>query len=93
MPDALPNAVIVFDDGLAGRKVGRSCDGLKHGMYCTGCCWILMMLLFVAGVMNLFWIAAISVLVLAEKVARNGLAVGRISGAILIVLGVWQIQQ
>jgi predicted metal-binding membrane protein len=64
--------------------------GVKHGAYCTGCCWILMLLLFVAGVMNIFWIAVISVLVLAEKLAPNGLAVGRISGGALILWGLWQ---
>jgi predicted metal-binding membrane protein len=64
--------------------------GLKHGAYCTGCCWVLMMLLFVAGVMNIFWIAIISLLVLAEKAAPNGLAVGKIVGAALILWGLWQ---
>lgn len=70
---------------------GALAMGLKHGAYCTGCCWILMMLLFVAGVMNIFWIAVISVLVLAEKAAPNGFAVGKISGAALILWGLWQI--
>ncbi len=41
--------------------------GLRHGAYCIGCCWALMGLLFVGGVMNLVWIAAIGGLVLAEK--------------------------
>jgi predicted metal-binding membrane protein len=45
--------------------------GLKHGAYCVGCCWMLMTLLFVAGVMNLLWVAAIAVFVLVEKVARE----------------------
>jgi predicted metal-binding membrane protein len=72
---------------------GALAMGLKHGAYCTGCCWILMMLLFVAGVMNIFWIAIISVLVLAEKAAPNGFAVGKIIGGALILWGLWQIQQ
>ena len=46
--------------------------GLKHGAYCVGCCWMLMTLLFVAGVMNLLWVAAIAVFVLVEKVAPRG---------------------
>jgi predicted metal-binding membrane protein len=42
--------------------------GVRHGAFCIGCCWILMALLFVVGVMNLVWVAAISAFVLAEKV-------------------------
>lgn len=80
----------LMTDWREGRW-GAVAMGLKHGSYCTGCCWILMMLLFVAGVMNLFWIAVISVLVLAEKVAPNGLSVGKISGAALVLWGLWQI--
>ena len=41
--------------------------GLRHGAYCLGCCWLLMCLLFVVGVMNLVWIAALSIFVLVEK--------------------------
>jgi|TARA_B100002003_G_scaffold114308_1_gene105754 predicted metal-binding membrane protein len=62
--------------------------GLEHGLYCVGCCWILMALLFVAGVMNLFWVALISLFVLAEKVFPKGELVGRIGGAALVVAGV-----
>lgn len=43
--------------------------GLKHGAYCVGCCWLIMALLFVGGVMNLAWVALLAVVVLAEKVA------------------------
>ena len=46
--------------------------GLRHGVYCLGCCWVLMTLLFVLGVMNLRWIAALAALVLIEKVLRQG---------------------
>ncbi len=62
--------------------------GLEHGLYCVGCCWILMALLFVAGVMNLVWVAAISLFVLAEKVLPRGEFVGRIGGTVLLVTGV-----
>ena len=41
--------------------------GLRHGGYCVGCCWVLMVLLFVGGVMNVLWIALLAVLVLVEK--------------------------
>lgn len=67
--------------------------GLKHGAYCTGCCWLLMALLFVAGVMNLWWIAAISILVLLEKVLPKGMGLGRISGIVLALWGGWLIVQ
>lgn len=62
--------------------------GLKHGAYCVGCCWLLMSLLFVAGVMNLLWIAAIAVFVLVEKVIPKGDLIGRFAGAALIVAGI-----
>lgn len=61
--------------------------GLKHGSYCTGCCWSLMALLFVAGVMNLLWVATITAFVLMEKVVPRGDLVGRIAGGILVVAG------
>jgi predicted metal-binding membrane protein len=70
-------------------KSGALLMGLKHGAYCTGCCWFLMALLFVAGVMNLWWIAIIAVFVLLEKVAPRGLFVGKIAGVLLIAWGVW----
>jgi predicted metal-binding membrane protein len=50
-------------------SLGAFVMGLRHGVFCIGCCWILMALLFVVGVMNLVWVAAISAFVLAEKVA------------------------
>jgi len=62
--------------------------GLRHGMFCTGCCWMLMALLFVAGVMNLGWVAAISVFVLLEKAAPGGRIVPTAAGVLLIVSGV-----
>ena len=61
--------------------------GLEHGLYCVGCCWILMALLFVAGVMNLAWVAAISVFVLAEKVLPHGEVVGKLGGVVFVVAG------
>lgn len=63
--------------------------GLAHGLYCLGCCWALMLLLFVGGVMNLWVIAAITLLVLLEKVAPRGAQGGRLSGALLVLLGLW----
>lgn len=63
--------------------------GLEHGVYCVGCCAALMLLLFFGGVMSLVWIAAISVLVLLEKLAPYGMQGGQLSGVLLIAAGVW----
>ncbi len=61
--------------------------GLEHGLYCVGCCWPLMGLLFVGGVMNLLWVAAITLYVLLEKIAPHGHVIRRAGAAILIVWG------
>jgi predicted metal-binding membrane protein len=63
--------------------------GLRHGLYCVGCCWALMLLLFVGGVMNLLWIVAISAFVLLEKLAPYGVQGGRLSGLALAAIGIW----
>ncbi len=65
--------------------------GLKHGSYCAGCCWALMALLFVGGVMNLLWIGGLTVFVLLEKVAPRGMLIGRIAGLLLVGLGIWMV--
>jgi len=65
--------------------------GLWQGIYCVGCCWLLMALLFVAGVMNLWWIAAIAAFVLIEKLTPAGPMVARAAGFILIAWGLWMI--
>ena len=72
---------------------GASVMGIEHGAYCVGCCWVLMLLLFVGGVMNLLWIAAIALFVLLEKVAPFGAATGRVTGGLLILSGAAFISQ
>ena len=62
--------------------------GLRHGGYCAVCCWALMSLMFVAGVMSLLWMAIIAAFVLVEKLAPAGRRVSRISGLLLIAWGV-----
>jgi predicted metal-binding membrane protein len=62
--------------------------GAHHGLYCLGCCWFLMALLFVAGVVNLFWVAAIAFFVLVEKLAPAGGILGRIPGTVLSAAGI-----
>ena len=63
--------------------------GLRLGAYCVGCCWLLMLLLFVAGVMNLWWVGAISALVLIEKVSPAGPWIARAAGVLLMLWGAW----
>jgi predicted metal-binding membrane protein len=63
--------------------------GVQHGIYCLGCCWSLMALLFVAGVMNIVWIAALAALVLLEKVAPMGHYLSRLAGIVFISWGTW----
>jgi predicted metal-binding membrane protein len=61
--------------------------GVMHGLFCLGCCWLLMALLFVGGLMNLLWIAALALLVLLEKLLPGGPRVSRLTGIALIVWG------
>jgi predicted metal-binding membrane protein len=68
-------------------RLGALRMGLRLGAYCLGCCWVLMGLLFVGGVMNLLWIAAIAAFVLAEKTIPFGVAGGRIAGIAMILAG------
>ncbi|MDQ6438006.1 DUF2182 domain-containing protein [Mesorhizobium sp. LHD-90] len=69
------------------RALGALRLGILHGAYCVGCCWMLMALLFVGGVMNLAWIAALAILVLVEKVFPAGQWVRRATGIALIIWG------
>jgi predicted metal-binding membrane protein len=63
--------------------------GLRHGSYCVGCCWLLMALLFVAGVMNLVWVAALTLIVLLEKVAPGAAVLSRAAGLAMLGAGSW----
>ena len=65
--------------------------GLRNGNFCVVCCWALMSLMFVVGVMSLLWMAIIAAFVLVEKVAPGGLWVSRISGLLFIVWGAWML--
>ncbi len=73
-----------WSDGLFGAWR----MGLRHGLYCMGCCWGLMALLFVGGAMNLLWIAALAILVAIEKLAPKGDLVARLLGGVMIGGGV-----
>ncbi len=68
-------------------KSGAVKMGLHHGRLCFGCCWSLMILLFVLGVMNLAWVAVLAVFVLVEKIASQGELISRFGGLVLMVWG------
>ncbi|MFT5391517.1 MAG: putative metal-binding membrane protein [Gammaproteobacteria bacterium] len=65
--------------------------GTAHGLYCLGCCWLLMLLLFVGGVMNLLWIATLSAFVLIEKLLPAGTVTSRITGVAMAAFGCYLI--
>jgi predicted metal-binding membrane protein len=73
--------------------VGAVRLGLVHGAYCLGCCWLLMALLFVGGVMSPFWIGALALYVLLEKLGPYGERLSRVAGLLLLAAGcllLWQ---
>jgi predicted metal-binding membrane protein len=69
--------------------VGALRMGLDHGAYCLGCCWAFMLLLFVGGVMNLYWIGGLALFVLFEKLVPAGYWLSRVAGAALVAFGAW----
>ena len=77
---------------LAGKFGPDITDGIKlgigHGAYCLGCCWLLMALLFVGGVMNLIWIAIIAFFVLLEKLMPARLRLSRVGAGFMILSGI-----
>jgi predicted metal-binding membrane protein len=73
-------------------RAGAFRMGWRHGLFCVGCCWLLMALLFVVGVMNLWWVAAVAAFVLIEKVTPAGPLVARIAGLLMIASGVWLVR-
>jgi predicted metal-binding membrane protein len=68
--------------------------GLHHGAYCLGCCWVLMTLLFIVGVMNLLWVAMIALFVFIERLIPRGVGGAHFAGVALIALalGVWWVR-
>jgi predicted metal-binding membrane protein len=79
--------------GFRNEATGALALGFRHGLYCVGCCWAVMGLLFVAGIMNLFWIACLAALGLAEKVVPMGRLAPRLAGIALIAGGAWFLTQ
>lgn len=86
-----PLSFIQQHGGFRPDAAGAVRLGLLHGLYCVGCCWLLMLLLLVVGVMNLAWIAALMILVLVEKLAPGGRWIARAAGAAALLAGVWML--
>ena len=82
-----PLAFIQRHGGFKGNAAGSLGLGLRHGLYCIGCCWAFMLLLFVDGVMNILWVAGLAVLVLLEKFPAQGRFLSRATGSALIAGG------
>jgi predicted metal-binding membrane protein len=77
--------------GWRDGRAGAFRMGVTHGLYCLGCCWALMLLLFAGGVMNLAVILALTVWVAIEKMAPFGQQSARVCGALLLAAGIWML--
>jgi predicted metal-binding membrane protein len=84
-----PFAFLMRHGGFRGDATGSLMLGVRHGAYCVGCCWALMALLLVGGVMNVLWIVLLALLILLEKVAPFGHEIALVAGTVLLVGGVW----
>jgi len=84
-----PLLFLMRHGGFRGDAFGCLLLGLRHGAYCVGCCWMLMALLFVGGVMNVLWIALLALLILLEKLFRFGRWIARAAGATFLAAGAW----
>jgi len=86
-----PKTFIQQQSGFRRDRAGLVRLGLRYGAYCVGCCWALVALLFVGGVLNVLWIAAISAFVLIEKVVPAARLFSRVAGLGFLIAGGWLI--
>ncbi|WP_316201514.1 MULTISPECIES: DUF2182 domain-containing protein [unclassified Bradyrhizobium] len=84
-----PFLFLMRHGGFRSDPSGCLLLGLRHGGYCVGCCWVLMVLLFVGGVMNVLWIALLALLVLLEKLTPVGRWIARAAGIVSVAAGAW----
>ena len=84
-----PFAFVMTHGGYRRDAPGSVMLGLRHGAYCVGCCWTLMALLLVGGVMNLLWIVLLALFALLERVTSMGTLIARLAGIVLIAAGAW----
>jgi predicted metal-binding membrane protein len=75
--------------GWREGRLGAVRMGLKHGLYCVGCCWGLMLILLAVGVMSLFWMAVLAAVIFAEKILPYGVRISRVLGVAFVALGIW----
>jgi predicted metal-binding membrane protein len=80
---------LILQYGFRSEVWGSLGFGFRHGIFCIGCCWALMALLFVGGVMNIIWIAGLTIFILLEKVVPLGRIISRTAGAGLLGWGAW----
>jgi len=85
----MPFAFLMRHGGFRRDAPGSLVLGLRHGAYCVGCCWVLMTLLLVGGVMNVLWIALLALLIILEKVTSFGRPIAHLAGIVLVVAGAW----
>jgi predicted metal-binding membrane protein len=85
----MPFAFLIRHGGFRHDAAGSVMLGLRHGAYCVGCCWALMALLFVGGVMNLPWVLLLALLVLLEKVTSFGRHIAHLAGVVFVAGGAW----
>jgi predicted metal-binding membrane protein len=84
-----PLAFLHRNGGFRRDPLGALALGARHGLYCIGCCFALMAVLFVVGIMNLLWVAVLAAFVLVEKLAVTGVRLSRAAGILLAIAGVW----
>ena len=84
-----PIVFLTSHGGFRSDPAGALRLGFEHGTYCLGCCWALMALLFVGGVMNIAWIGGIAILILLEKTLPAGRLISRIFGMLIAAAGFW----
>jgi predicted metal-binding membrane protein len=88
-----PLGFLISRGGFSASPWGSLRLGAEHGSLCVGCCWVLMALLFVGGVMNLLWIAGLMIFVLLEKIIPTGRRVPRLAGAAMAAAGLFLLYQ
>jgi predicted metal-binding membrane protein len=84
-----PFAFLIRHGGYRRDAPGSVMLGLRYGAYCVRCCWVLMALLFVGGVMNVLWIVLLALFISLEKVTPLGRQIAPVAGIILIAAGAW----
>jgi len=84
-----PFAFLMRHGGFRSDAPGSLMLGLRHGAYCVGCCWALMAVLLMAGVIIPLWIAGLALVLLLEKVTPFGRRIASLAGMVLIATGAW----